>query len=121
MQYGDNALPKTTVFRWINLFKKGQTSVSDSARSGRPVTSSADVNIAAVQELIQGNRRISIMEIAKSMDISYGSVFGIIHKKLKTNLKPTFRTKRRSLLTEGVLPQHNSATPHIAHATEEYI
>ena len=80
-QYGDNALPKTTVFCWINLFKRGRTSVSDSSRSGRPVTSSADVNIAAVEELIQGDRRISIMEIAKSMDISYRSVFDIIHKK----------------------------------------
>ena len=81
-QYGDQTLPQSTVFYWLKLFKDGRTRVSDKARSGRPVTTCTDANIAAVQRLIMDDRRISVLDIAQELDISAGSAFDIIHKKL---------------------------------------
>jgi hypothetical protein len=33
-QYGDNALPRRSVYEWIEMFKNGRTSVMDAERSG---------------------------------------------------------------------------------------
>ena len=35
-QYGDNALPRRSVYEWIKMFKNRRTSVMDAERSGRP-------------------------------------------------------------------------------------
>ena len=35
-QYGDKALPRQSVYEWIEMFKNGRTSVMDAERSGRP-------------------------------------------------------------------------------------
>ena len=41
-QYGDNALPRRSVYEWIEMFKNGRTRVMDAERSGRPSTSTTD-------------------------------------------------------------------------------
>ena len=38
-EYGDNTLPRRSVYEWIEMFKNGRTSVMDAERSGRPSTS----------------------------------------------------------------------------------
>ena len=38
-QYGDNALPRRSVYEWIKMFKNGRTSVMDAESSGWPSTS----------------------------------------------------------------------------------
>ena len=35
-QYGDKALPRRSVYEWIEIFKNGRTSVMDAETSGRP-------------------------------------------------------------------------------------
>jgi len=37
-QYGKNALPRRSVYGWIEMFENGRTSVIDAERSGRPST-----------------------------------------------------------------------------------
>ena len=37
--YGDNAMKKTTVYKWVKRFTEGRESVTDEERSGRPATS----------------------------------------------------------------------------------
>ena len=34
--YGDNAMKKTEVYKWVKLFSEGRESVTDEERSGRP-------------------------------------------------------------------------------------
>jgi len=48
IQYGDNALPQRSIYKWIEMFKKGQTSVMDAEHSGRPSTSATDEKLEAV-------------------------------------------------------------------------
>ena len=78
-QYGDKALPRSTVYLWLKHFKNGRTRVPDEGRSGRPVTSTTANNIAAAERLILNDRRVSVMEIAQALDISVGSAYDIIH------------------------------------------
>ncbi|KAF2889957.1 hypothetical protein ILUMI_16215 [Ignelater luminosus] len=40
--YGDNALKKTTLFKWIKRFIEDREDCKDDARPGRPSTSSVD-------------------------------------------------------------------------------
>ena len=44
--YGDNAMKKTAVYKWVKRFSEGRESVTDEERSGRPATSRTEENIA---------------------------------------------------------------------------
>ena len=56
---------------------------SDDPRSGRPSDAVNPSVITAVEKLIMDYRRIKVLEIAKIMEISYGSVQTIIQDHLK--------------------------------------
>jgi len=44
--YGDNAMKKTAVYKWVKRFSERRESVTDEERSGRPATSRTEENIA---------------------------------------------------------------------------
>jgi transposase len=44
--YGDNAMKKTAVYRWVTRLSEGRESVTDEESSGRPATSRTEENIA---------------------------------------------------------------------------
>ena len=52
----------------------------EDSRLGPAVT---EDNIAAVENMIQENRRITVKEVASLLDISVGSAHHIIHDELK--------------------------------------
>ena len=43
--YGDNAMKKTAVYRWVKRFSEGRPSITDEERSGRPATNRTEKNI----------------------------------------------------------------------------
>jgi len=49
--YGDNAMRKTAVYKWVKRFSGGKESVTDEERSGRPATSRTEENIAKSSSL----------------------------------------------------------------------
>jgi len=57
--YGDNAMKKTAVFKWVKRFSEGRESVTDDERSGRPASSRTEENIAKVHQIVHENRRLS--------------------------------------------------------------
>ena len=69
---------KTTVYKWIQRFKEGRDDFEGDSRSGRPGTSKNDENIEAAQNLIE-DQRITVNQIAMSLDVSYGSANSILH------------------------------------------
>jgi hypothetical protein len=77
--YGDHALSRTKVFEWAHCFKNGQLNIEDGPRCGRLITATDDQTVKAVENLIIEDRRITIQQIAYSLDISTGTVYGIIH------------------------------------------
>jgi hypothetical protein len=58
-------MSQTQCFEWYSRFKTGRTSIDEDPRSGRPSTSTDDVHIDAVRDLILQNRRLTIREIAE--------------------------------------------------------
>ena len=57
-------------------------SIDEDPRSGQPSTSTDDVHINAVRDLILQNRRLIIRKIAEDVGISFGSCQAILTEKL---------------------------------------
>jgi hypothetical protein len=70
-QYGDNALSHKVVCEWTEMLKNGRMSVTDAERLGHPTT------------VILQNRRVTINEIAKQLNISIGSAYSVVHDNLQ--------------------------------------
>ena len=81
-QYGVSALPRRSVYEWIEKFQHDRTSVKDGERAGRPSTSITDSNVKDARAMILENRRVTIDEVANHFEISHGSACDIIHNRL---------------------------------------
>jgi len=80
--YGNTALKKSAVYDWFSRFKNGQETVDDQ-RSGRPSTSRTEKMIEKVQQLIQCDRRMTIVELEQEVGVSHGSIHAILSNDLK--------------------------------------
>ena len=67
--YGDNAIKKTAVYKWVKRFSEGRESVTDEERSGRPATSGTEENTAKVRQTVRENRRLPVTSIAEQVNI----------------------------------------------------
>jgi len=81
--YGDTALKKSAVYDWFSRFKNGQET-EDDQRRGRPSTSRTAEMVEKVQQLIQFDRRMTIVELEQEVGISHGSIHAILSDDLKT-------------------------------------
>ena len=81
-QYEDSALPRQSVYEWIEKFQHGQTSLKDEERVGHPSASFTDSNVEDTRAMILENRRVTIDEVANHFEISHGSAYDIIHNRL---------------------------------------
>ncbi|XP_029643922.1 protein GVQW3-like [Octopus sinensis] len=79
--YGTHAPKKTTVYKWILQFKEGRDDFEDDPHSGRPTSKNYE-NIEAARNLIEEDQRITVNQIAMSLDISYGLANSILHDNL---------------------------------------
>ena len=67
--YGDNALKKTAVYKWVKRFSEGRESVTDEERSGQPATSRTVENIAKIHQIVRENHRLTVRSIAEQVNI----------------------------------------------------
>ena len=75
-------MSRTQAYEWTEKFKNSVTSVEDSPRPGPAFTAVSEDNIAALENVIRENRRVTI-EVASLLEISVGSAHHIIHDELK--------------------------------------
>ena len=75
--YGDSAPGKSTIIDWYAEFKRGRKNTDDFERSGYPESAVVPENITKVQEVVLGDHKLKLREIADSLKISEGSVFTI--------------------------------------------
>lgn len=81
--YKDDALGKTQVFEWFSRFKKGEMSIDDKPRSGRPSTSRTDENVAKIREIVLEDRRRTIDEMVELSGVTWSSVQRILTEDLR--------------------------------------
>ena len=75
---GDKALSKRTIYRWIEAFEAGQSSIEDGSRSGRPREAITPSNINIIENLINDDPHITIESIRQVVPISAGSIETIL-------------------------------------------
>lgn len=80
--YPGSAPSISSVRRWIHKFKRGDFSVQDGDRTGRPNSAVTTENINKALKLVRSDRRLKLDEMAKILRISHGSVFTILHDHL---------------------------------------
>jgi len=80
--YGDNAMKKTAVYRWVKRFSEGRESVTEEERSERPATSRTEENIAKVRQTARENRRLTVRSMAEQVNIDTETVRRILLKIL---------------------------------------
>src|SRR5688572_17154745 len=79
---GDKALSKRTIYRWIEAFEAGQSSIEDAPRSGRPREAITPSNVNIVENLIYSDPHITIEGIQQVVPISAGSIETILHNEI---------------------------------------
>jgi len=67
--YGDNAMKKTAVYKWVKCFSEGRESVTDEQRSERPATSRTEENTAKVCQILHENCQLTVRSIAEQVNI----------------------------------------------------
>ncbi len=98
--YGDRAPSQSTVYYWIDRFKKGFEDIEDEARPGPPITATRPENIERVRQLIADNPYISLKRIEMQTSFSRGTIQNIIHNHLNLR-KITSRWVPHNLTSEN--------------------
>ncbi len=81
--FGRRTYSKVTVYRLYSEYKSGRLKVGEKERTGQPLSARIPATIQQCDALVRRNRRVGIVELSKTLAISYGSVFRILHKDLK--------------------------------------
>jgi histone-lysine N-methyltransferase SETMAR len=80
--YGNEGLNPSNVFRWYSQFRDGRELVEDDEKDGRPKSTRTEVNIAAVADLVNNDRRIASRMIAESLKVPKTVVLRILKEDL---------------------------------------
>jgi len=80
--YGDSAMNKIAVYKWVKRFSEGRESVTDEKRSGRPATSRTEENITKVRQIVRENRRLTVRSIEEQVNIDRETVRKILTEDL---------------------------------------
>jgi len=80
--YGDNAMKKRAVYKWVKRFSEGRESVTDEERTGRPATNRPEENTAKARQIVPENRRLIVRCIAEQVNIDKETVRKILTEDL---------------------------------------
>jgi hypothetical protein len=79
--YGDKGLTLDSLYKILKKIKAGESTVDQRRFSAKKNKQSAAL-IATVAADIEADRRIGIQSLAFAHQVSYGTVFNILHKDL---------------------------------------
>jgi len=96
--YGDIAVKKTAVYKWLKRFSEGKESVTDEERSGQPATSRTEENIAKICQIERENPRLTVRSIAEQVNIDREIVKKILNEDL--DMRKVYAKKVPKELTE---------------------
>lgn len=81
-QFTETCLSQAQVYDWHKKFSEGRVEVENKPHARRPRTSVTVDNIEAVRNILEDDRRLTIIEIADFVGISFGSAQSIITVEL---------------------------------------
>ena len=70
--FGDQSLSSKNVYKWYNEFKSGRESIEKNVVSNRRKSSTDEHHVNQVKEMVLKNRRLTIRDVADSLEISFG-------------------------------------------------
>jgi len=80
--FKEEALSQARVYEWFSRFKRGDMSLEDQPRSGRPSTSRTDENFKKIRDAIMFDRRQTIDELEALTGVSWSSCQRILTEEL---------------------------------------
>ena len=83
--YSKNSLSRARVFEWYKRFSEGRESTEDDQRPGRPVSVSTPQTVTKINEIVRGDRRMSIRMIAETVDADKETDRKILHDEFVRN------------------------------------
>jgi hypothetical protein len=100
--YGEDALKRSAVFKWVQHYREGRKDPTDNKRSEHPSTSHSDENINRVHSLVLSDRRMTVQMIADELQIGKTSVYSILKedleiRKICANIVPKLLTPEQML------------------------
>ena len=81
--FGPSCVSYDTVRRWKKKFESGVESIKNAPKSGRPKSASRKEIISKIKEIIEGDARFTVRDIARKVGISLSTVHLILKKHLK--------------------------------------
>ena len=124
--YGEGAMSRSRVYQWCGWFEEGRTSLEDEPKSGRPKTSKNEENTTRVDELIKGDRRMKIRDIAMELEIPKSTVYEIVHdilgyRKVSARWVPKMLTEDHMLQRVEISQHLLQRCPHSAKLTQQWL
>jgi histone-lysine N-methyltransferase SETMAR len=80
--FGETTLSRSKTFEWYSRFKNGRTSIDDDLRTGWPSMARTNEAVDHVNTVIRGNRRLTIIEIANELNLSFNTYQAILTQDL---------------------------------------
>ena len=80
---GPSCVSYDTVRRWKNKYESGVESIKNAPKSGRPKFASHKEIVSKTKEIIKGDARFSVCDIARKVGISLSTIHLILKKHLK--------------------------------------
>ena len=81
--YGPSCVSYDTVRRWKKKFEYGVESIKNAPKSGRSKSASRKEIVSKIKEIIEGDARFTVHDIARKVGISLSTVHLILKKHLK--------------------------------------
>ena len=81
--FGPSCVSYDTVRRWKKKFESGVESIKNAPKSGRPKSASRKEIVSKIKEIIEGDARFTVRDIARKVGISLETVHLILKKHLK--------------------------------------
>ena len=98
--YGEHAVSRAQVIRWLKAFLDGCESVEDKPHSRTPCMSKTDKNVTKVKALVRSDRCLTVRMIDSELNLNHRAVHCILTEELGmqeicTRLVPKNLTSRQ--------------------------
>ena len=81
--FGPSCVSYDTVRWWKKKYESGVESIKNAPKSGRPKSASRKEIVSKIKEIIEGDARFTVRDIARKVGISLSTVHLILKKHLK--------------------------------------